>query len=439
MDDFDEISSDVEWYEGADYEGAEDEMDPYMDSFEEDDGLYDAEVQADAEYDIVSGNAAPSTPPSQSASITASGNKPKESALSQRIITMTADEQEEAKRNSTIYRIDVCESLNDMKKRAGSDEKGEKPLVLFLGQGIAVDETTPHVWERINANQKKPEATIQTLSGNPGVLLDPQDVVTGIQVSGKSDIPNLELVLNNISLSGRSTRHSVASEADDYVQHPVVRCEVGQELNKEIIFSSPLSAKDARMYARYGQNGPEQLNRTVYTAIPTAGREMIGLEFDDPNNDLIIERIQSDLLNWPGLTEEERALAVEGKMPDNILHVDSRRPNIVEIPKSLYEETLSKCRTAMKTKVPLSDVAHPFGTLARHASVFENHFSDSNDDDLNAFTQRKIWSHPRGLDRGANDQAGFQRAMDRCRTAHFIVKVRHASLRDVNKEKDADQ
>lgn len=331
----------------------------------------------------------------------------------------------------TIYHVFLEGSLNELSARAKEDDEGnEMPLKIFLGENMHIGAAPEDVLSRIEANKLRSDATVDSLRADPSKISDFRDIVTSVYVSGHSEIPRLELVLDN--LKGSADRLRASEAKGGYTQSCVIRCEGGNKLENKRVLLNEFDDDDISYFERMSRAGAKEIDLTPKIERPDKnGVEWVSVEFDPSLGHDVIRMIQRDYKNHPDCTENERKLIQRKKIvPESVLKKDKNHDGVILIRTNIYNHYRAICEEKRKRRRPYSDVAHPFGVATRMVHDVRNHFTDTSKNAMHV-EAKKIWTNPVGINIGASSDKSNEQGFKKKRGAYFEITVNHIAVKDL--------
>lgn len=355
---------------------------------------------------------------------------PIESAGSLSVRPITAEEHDSMNLKQVTYRFHIADSLDDLAKATIDSAGNEQPLSFYPGKNINIISGHPDILARAEALRLNPAATIQAMEENPSKFFKPDHIVTSVYVTGHSEMPQLQIKLDNI----RSNSHNLSiSEAEGGpTQSLVINCEAGNKLNRVRVLKNHYTADDVAMFKRYSASSEADLDAEPHNERSINDVPMISVEYSNEKPHIVIDEIRRSWIKDARCTEEHRNKILAGSMPQDVISRDKNRTNIAFVPRDIYNDYREKCITALRRNRPLSDVAHPFGLVTRAVSSTTKHFRDANVSAMDSESEKKqIWTHPLGLTVGTTTERSKDTATKKVRGAWMDMTVNFASLADL--------
>ena len=261
------------------------------------------------------------------------------------------------------------------------------------------------------------------MSESPEKLATFKDIVTSVYVSGHSEIPRLEIVLDN--LKGCADNMSMSDAKDGPTQSCVIRCEGGHQLKNVRFLHNEFSEDDLRYFNRMAQAGAKDIDLSAKEERSMNGVAMVSVQYDPEARHDVIDLIRRKYKYHPECTDAQRRhIAKTKQMPTDILRIDQNHDNVLFVPKHIYDYYRAEHEKTKSRDRPFSAVAHPFGVATRMVNRASNHFANSAKSAME-IEQKKIWTHPAGINVGAVSSKSSQNSLNKVRQAWLEITVNH--------------
>lgn len=338
----------------------------------------------------------------------------------------------------TSYLFKVESSLNDMREKAGYDSAGnQRPLVIFLGEGVRVEGTTEDIHKRIESNRGLDNATHEHMKkGAAADFSDHRDVVRRVTVTGHNKFPGtVEVCLDNIQGSADNVQFSSATKGP--TQSLVLRAEAGEKFENRTVLRNALSEQDIHHLQYYSNATANSLDDGVMPALARNGVPQVLVPSSDEKPHIVIDDICRHYKDDVRCTDKQRRYIEKKKeIPPDIIYISEDNPGCVIVSKELFEDYKQRCVSSLKKTRPLSDVSNPHGYFTR--VIADKHFksgqamiksSSAMDDDGS-----RLWDHPEGTQVGLVSAEAKKKVFDKIHCAWFRVNVHHAPIDQITAE-----
>lgn len=272
--------------------------------------------------------------------------------------------------DKTELLIQVEGSLSDLNTMGSHDKDGN--LLLNLGNGVVIERTTTDIVARMVANRHL--TSQEAMNKDPHKYIQAKDIVRRVRIEyAHSNFPcALSFAFDNIVGSSQGVVHPNSKARQS--NHLSFTVQPRETINGRVVLNTPYSSKDALFYQHYADFDPSNITSDLIASSDFLKKDANGKVIDriprcmvpytEERPHPVVDKIRKHAKDF--LSDEQYAVVKETKeLPREILSTSIDCPGYYLVSKEHFDRYAKITADGMRSKHPLSDMAHPAGVVGR--------------------------------------------------------------------------